>query len=216
MTVVMLLFAAFGEWVLIPSPAVRAMDEGGVARATDLLASHPGLHDMAVLWAGLSGPWFVHPFLLLVTLLLLARGRVAPRALFVVVIGVIGWYLGTLCKQIVERPRPTDAVVELSSWSYPSGHSTNIALGAVLLMALVTTIRSAWIRWTATALALTGVLLTAADRLVLGVHYPSDVLAGLGLGAAMGLVGLAVLRPLTPTHDLEGPQMRWWRARAKQ
>ncbi len=216
MIVAMLLFAALGEWVLVPSSAVRAMDEGGVTRAADLLADHPGLHDPAVLWAGLSGPWLVHPFLLLITLLLLARGRVAPRALLVVVVGVIGWYLGTLCKQIVARPRPTDAVVELSSWSYPSGHATNIALGAVLLIALVSTVRAAWIRWAATALALLGVALTAADRLVLGVHYPSDVLAGLALGTVMGLLGLAILRPLAPPRDLEGRQMRWWRARAKQ
>lgn len=196
MVAVMLAVAALGEWVIVPSSSVRAMDEGGVDAATALLADHPGRHDAAVVWSALSGPWFVHPAVLLVTLLLLALRRVTARALLVPAIGVIGWCLGTLCKRIVERPRPDDALIEVSSWSYPSGHSTNIALGAILLIALLSAARAAWIRWGAMVLVIAGVVLTAADRLVLGVHYPSDVAAGLVLGSAMALTGLTILRPL--------------------
>lgn len=196
MTGVMLLVAALGEWVLLPSATVRDLDEGGVARAIDLLAEFPGLQNAAVVWAGLSGPWLVHPLVLVVALLLLARGRVTPRALLVVAVGLVGWALGTLCKLLVERPRPADAIVEVSNWSYPSGHATNVALGTVLLIALVTFVHTAWIRWGTTVLVLAGAALTAADRLVLGVHYPSDVLAGLVLGTAMALVGLWVGRVL--------------------
>lgn len=198
MTVVMLLVAALGEWTLIPSSWVREMDEGGVAAATALPTEHSALHDSAVLWSDLSGPWFVHPLVLVVTLLLLARRRVGPRALLVPAVGVMGWYLGTLCKRIVERPRPDAALVEVGGWSYPSGHSTSIALGAVLLIALLTVVRRRWIRWGATVVVVVCVALTAADRLVLGVHYPSDVAAGLALGTAMAVVALAILRPLRP------------------
>ena len=198
MAVVMLLTAALGRWFILPSPSVRDLDEGGVARATGLLAEHPGLQDAAVVWSGLSGPWFVHPVVLGVALLLLAQGRVSARALLVVPIGLLGWGLGVMGKQLVERPRPTEAVVEVSSWSYPSGHATNIALGAVLLIALLGAVRTTWVRWGARALVLVAVTLTAADRIVLGVHYPTDVLAGLVMGAAMALVGLTILRPVTP------------------
>lgn len=196
MVAAMLVVAALGAWVLVPSSSVRALDEGGVAAATDLLTEHPWHCDAALLWADLSGPWAVHPVVLLVTLLLLVRRRVGARALLVPAVGVIGWYLGTLCKQVVARPRPDAAVVEAGGWSYPSGHSTSIALGAVLLIALLSAVRRGWIRWAATVVVMVCVALTAADRLVLGVHYPSDVLAGLALGAAMALVVLRILGPV--------------------
>ncbi len=196
MTAVALVVAAVGEWLLLPSSTVRSWDEGGLARATDLLAGHPGLQDAAVTWAALSGPWVVHPLVLGIVLVLLARGRVAPRALLVVAVGVLGWWLGTVCKRMVERPRPAEAVVEVGSWAYPSGHATNIALAAVLVIALTATIGAGWIRWGTTVLAIVCVVVTAADRLVLGVHHPSDVLAGLLLGTGMAVAGLTILRPL--------------------
>lgn len=202
MTGVMLLVAAVGEWVLIPSATVRALDEGGVARATGLLAEVPGLQATAELWSFLTLPLHVQAAVAVVAFALVGSRRVGGRALLVVPIGFLGWGLEVLCKKLIERPRPDLAVVEVSSWSYPSGHATNIALGAVLLIALLQAVRTAWARWVATTLILVVVCLTAADRLVLGVHYPTDVLAGLVLGLAMALVGLRLLGAVvTPTHE---------------
>ena len=56
MVAAMLTIAALGEWVLVPSATVTSLDEGGVARATSLLAGHPGRHDATVAWAAASGP----------------------------------------------------------------------------------------------------------------------------------------------------------------
>lgn len=201
MTVVMLLVAALGERVLIPSSWVHGVDEGGVARGTGLLADIPWLESAALVWSDLTRPALVHAGVLVVALVLLARRRVRPPALLTALIGVVGWGLGAMCKEIVERPRPAEAVVEYSSWSYPSGHSTSIALGAVLLIVLLQSVRAAWVRWGATVAALAVAALTAADRIVLGVHYPSDVLAGLALGSVMALVGLAILKPLQAAPD---------------
>lgn len=186
--------AALGEWVLIPSSAVRDVDAWGVTHGIAALAGHPRWHDAAVLWALLSGPWFVYPVVAILGGVLAVRRRITARAAVVTVaIGLAGWGLGVWCKLLVERPRPIDAVVEVGGWSYPSGHSTNIAVGAVLVIALVRVIRSIWIRWGATLLALSGAALTAADRILLGVHNISDVVMGLVLGAAIALLGLAVL-----------------------
>ncbi|WP_338748843.1 phosphatase PAP2 family protein [Janibacter alittae] len=195
MTAVMLLVAALGEWLLLPSATVRDLDEGGVARGVGLLTTVPGLESVALLWSDLTQPWVVHTLVLVVALLLLARGRVSSRALLVVPISLVGWTLEAVCKVLVERPRPAEAVVEVGSWSYPSGHATNAALGAVLLITLVTTVRSAWVRWGATTLVVIGAVLTAADRVVLGVHYPGDVLSGLLLGTVLGLIGVWGLAP---------------------
>lgn len=204
MIAVMLVVTGLGAWVVVPSSWVHDIDEGVVARTTDLLTGRPVLHDAAVAWSLLSGPWLVHPVVLAGVLVLLARRRVTSRALLVVVIGGCGWALGTLSKRVVERPRPAEAVVEVSSWSYPSGHATNIALGAVLVIALATTVRTAWVRRGVVVLAVVGVVVTIADRLVLGVHYPSDVLAGLLLGTGVALAGLTILRPL-PSRDAPDP-----------
>lgn len=202
MTGVMLIVAAVGEWLLIPSVAVRELDEGGVARATALLTEVAGLQDAAELWSVLTLPLHVQVVVAVVAVALVGFRRVEGRALLVVPIGLVGWGLEVLCKKVVERPRPDLAVVEIGSWAYPSGHATNIALGAVLLIALLQAVRTAWVRWVATTLILVVVCLTAADRLVLGVHYPTDVLAGLVLGVAMALVGLRLVGAVvTPTHE---------------
>ena len=204
MTALMLLAAALGRWVVIPSTGLAAFDEGVAARGPALLANQPWLADLAAVWSDLSGPWVVHPLVLVVAVFLTVRHRVPPTALFTVPIGLVGWALGAWCKEIVQRPRPMQAVIEVDSWSYPSGHASNIALGAVLLIILCSSIRTAWLRRTVVAVVLLVAALTAADRIVLGVHYVSDVTVGLALGAAMALVAVYLLDPLhrRPSGDL--------------
>lgn len=193
MSLAMLVVAALGRWVLIPADWARALDEGGVAAGTDLVLSAPWLGDVARAWSALSGPWVVHPLVVVVAVTLWVRGRVGRSVLVVPAIGLVGWALGAVCKEIVQRARPEDAVVSYGSWSYPSGHATNIALGTVLLVSLARLAERAWVRWGTTLLALAAVALTAADRLLLGVHYVSDVVMGLTLGAAAATLALVCL-----------------------
>ena len=197
MAAIMALIALVGERLLIPSTAVRKVDAVGMDLGAQLLRDRPRLVDLARVWSTLSGPWFVHPVVLLVGVGLLRRGCVRPRALLTFVVGLIGLVLGAVCKEIVERPRPLpeEPIVHYSSWSFPSGHATNIALGSVLLIVLLWSVRTAWIRWVSTLLVLLGAALTCLDRIALGVHYVSDVAAGLAMGTAMALAGLAILLP---------------------
>ena len=67
-------------------------------------------------------------------------------------------------------------------------------------IAVLTLVATVWIRWGATLLVVVATALTAADRIVLGVHYVSDVAAGLVLGSALALVGLRCF-PLRPAAD---------------
>jgi len=48
-------------------------------------------------------------------------------------------------------------------------------------------------------------LLTAADRVFLGVHFPSDVLAGLIFGAGLGLASYVGYLGWNPTHHAPPP-----------
>jgi undecaprenyl-diphosphatase len=93
--------------------------------------------------------------------------------------------LGPVLKVIVERPRPalSDHVVFVNSWSYPSGHSLNSMAVLGLLTVLAIRERPGTLR--RTALAVLGAFLVVVigfSRVYLGVHWPSDVLAGWLIG----------------------------------
>lgn len=117
-------------------------------------------------------------------LLLYRLGGMGPaRTLFLG--AVSGELLYLLAKASFNRPRP-DVIAKLSGggWvSYPSGHTMMApiiwSLGLILLARVIPGAR--WPLW-ASAVAIPPLL--AASRVVLGVHYPTDVLAGLALGSA--------------------------------
>lgn len=83
--------------------------------------------------------------------------------------------------------------------SFPSGHSSN-TMAILLLFALLS--GGGWRTWLAMGVA----LLVGLTRIVLGVHWPSDVLAGwmLGAGVALLTVGVARYRMLPSAPDQIG------------
>ena len=138
-----------------------------------------------------GGPWLDIVFALAVVLLLLVRRR--PDAIFVLLAGGGAMLATNAIKAILARPRPHGGLVATASYSWPSGHAaSSIALyGALALLAArhvpeVTRV----VIWIVLVLA-TGLI--GATRVYLGVHYPSDVLAGWTVG---GLWLLAVARIL--------------------
>ncbi|HNA98671.1 MAG TPA: diacylglycerol kinase family protein [Marmoricola sp.] len=113
-----------------------------------------------------------------------------------------------LLKRLVRRERPTwdDPVTTLSSFSFPSGHAMGIAgLVGVSIVLSVMLVRKRGLRRTLISFAVLVGLLVGADRIFLGVHYLSDVVAGYAFGVAVVLTWLAFLDPLPKTiaevHD---------------
>lgn len=103
-------------------------------------------------------------------------------------------------KAIIQRHRPeiVERLVEVDqSWSLPSGHAANSAAvyGAIALIAGTIWWRKAPRRaiWGAAALL---VLVIGLSRVWLGVHWPSDVIAGWTVGAGWALLLAAVLKPV--------------------
>jgi undecaprenyl-diphosphatase len=98
-------------------------------------------------------------------------------------------------KEIVRRPRPDVVRLEhVTSWSFPSGHATQAtALLVGSLVAAWPLLRSAVRRTIALAVVVAGCALVGGSRVVLGVHYPTDVAAGIVLGAmCVGCAALAL------------------------
>ncbi len=118
-----------------------------------------------------------------------------------------GWAVGVMLgaslttyvmKRLVERDRPVqeDPLRVLDSFSFPSGHSSGIASGAgVVILLTAMLVRRASVRRAVIGAALALVLLVAADRLLLGVHNISDVVAGFAVGAFWVLAGAAAYDP---------------------
>lgn len=103
---------------------------------------------------------------------------------------ISGAMLTTVLKGFFDRPRPDFVahVVEATSASFPSGHAmmsavVYLTLGGMLAAAQKTRRLKAFALGFAIALT----LLVGFTRVYLGVHYPTDVLAGWALGAAWAM-----------------------------
>lgn len=150
-------------------------------RAPSLLAILRG-----VSWLGNGIFWYA----MLLALLLREPRAAALPALHLICVGLACTVAYKMLKASTSRPRPFQSLAQvqagaapLDAFSFPSGHTLHAV--AFTLVALE--------YWPGLApLLLPFTLLTAASRVALGLHYPSDVLAGAALGAAIGAGSLAL------------------------
>lgn len=99
------------------------------------------------------------------------------------------------------RPDPAGRHVAVHNMAFPSGHSAN-AMAVWLAIALLAT--SPRLRLPAVALALTIAFVTGLCRLVLQVHWPSDVVGGWAFGAAWTLVLVQLFGTAPPARHQDG------------
>lgn len=143
------------------------------------------VHAMRVLtYLGSAG---VLALLVAVAGLLLVRRGLAAAAVFVVAAFVCSELLDQALKEVFRRARPNleNPFVRLTTFSFPSGHAfaSTATYGALALV-----LAAGWPR-TRGALVAAGaavvVTVVAASRVILGVHYLLDVLAGVAGGIAV-------------------------------
>ena len=123
--------------------------------------------------------------------LLAAGGKAAfPAVAHMAAVGAVGVLVYKWLKSRTSRPRPyqVKAAIRrgadpLDNFSFPSGHTLHAASFSILAIAYFPS--AAW-------LCLPFAALVAASRLVLGLHYPTDVLAGAAIGAALAFASLAL------------------------
>ena len=112
-----------------------------------------------------------------------------PAVLHMVVAGLAGTLVYKWLKGATERPRPYQVcpticclTAPLDRFSFPSGHTLHAVVFSLVASAYYPAL-AAWV-WPFT-------LLVAASRLVLGLHYPSDVVIGAVLGGV--IAGLSLI-----------------------
>lgn len=117
-------------------------------------------------------------------------------ALFMVATPLISGVISSAVKILVDRPRPVfdEPIAEAFGKSFPSGHAMTSTVGyGTLLLAFLPLIPKRW-RTPAIVAYPVLVILIALSRLGLGVHYLSDVLGGIILGAAWLVVSVATFK----------------------
>lgn len=161
------------------SGSVNAVDR----RITSFVVTHrtPTLTEImkVVTW---TGSWIAVLVVAAAVGVLTWKRRLPLLALAAVIASWVGELLAvTLAKRLVERDRPPEAVwaVVGHGWAFPSGHAANAVVVFATAAALVARLnRDRLVRilsWTSAALL---VGLVAFSRIELGVHWTTDVLAG--------------------------------------
>ena len=133
----------------------------------------------SVSWLGNGIFWYA-----LMLALLVQRGEAALLpVLHMIVVGAAGATTYAALKRGTSRRRPYEVVpavaagaTPLDAFSFPSGHTLHAVSFTLVALAYYPALAPVLVVFT---------LLTAASRVVLGLHYPGDVLAGAALGAGI-------------------------------
>lgn len=190
--------------VLVAIGATERVDQAAVTGATDVTRAYPWLRDALVVVEEVTRPVWLYAVATAICIVAgwrLGMWRRAAAA-WLTMMGV--WAAAALLKLVFGRERPSvvDAVWEHDGLSFPSGHATNSTAMALAVLLMLAPLLSDRARRALGVVAVAFVAVVVLHRVFLGVHYPSDVLAGVVLGGGLVLAGSRLWPPAaarTPT-----------------
>lgn len=175
------------------SDSLMILDRAGFALING--SHHPFLDSlmMALTEFGREAFWTIS------AVLLFAFGGVAGKKTAVIVaLAILSLIaIGTVSKDIIERPRPSaktgfaaDLLIPAESesdFSFPSGHAVIVSAGSAIALSLF---RGSTKRLAVSLLLTLEAALVCISRIYVGSHYPFDVIGGILLGTGVALVFL--------------------------
>jgi YegS/Rv2252/BmrU family lipid kinase len=191
------LFAVLTILVLTDWPPLHELDQRLGSWPQSVTEDHHGVY---LFWQYLAVATTTLPEAIATAVVAIALEAKKHRRAAIWTVGVMAsvGITTTVVKQLVERERPAwaDPIQILSTFSFPSGHASGIvgAMGVAVVLTRMLVRRRA-VRRLVFGLALGLVLLVGADRVFLGVHNVSDVVAGYLLGGGILLLWLALYDP---------------------
>jgi undecaprenyl-diphosphatase len=189
---------ALGTFLLLTEETVVGKHTAAIDRALIVWLSHlrtPHRTAVMVDLTALGSSTVIGLFTVLsLALLFVVRDWRGGLHLLVASLGTSVWT--AIVKNAIEKARPIEVphLVEVSGYSYPSGHS----LAAATFYVTVAIIGDTHLEAVAPRVALficaaLVVVLVAISRVYLGVHYPTDALSGISLGTAWALILAALV-----------------------
>ncbi|MBW4616133.1 MAG: phosphatase PAP2 family protein [Desmonostoc vinosum HA7617-LM4] len=167
--------------------------------------TQPQLSVFAAILTKFGSFWTVLPILSAIAIILLLQRRWRSFT-YLIVTAAGSAVINRTAKEFWHRVRPHlwDSVAPESSYAFPSGHAmTSMTLMAILL---VLTWGSVW-RWLVVILGGVYILAIAWTRLYLGVHFPSDIIAGWMVAIAWAIGVSLIIRPhLKPANIVSDQQ----------
>lgn len=137
----------------------------------------------------------------IVALLLCLKGR-RRIGLPVGVATLTSWILNESLKRIVQRPRPEFRLLEVSNFSFPSGHAmNNAALYISLLYCILRLAKTKQQKILCTVILTLHTFIIGISRVYFNVHYISDVISGWCLGISIALVVCPLILKLTEKEN---------------
>jgi len=184
------------------------LDQRLIVAATDLTRANPALKTFLIFWQELTQPWRLYIVSSVVCLVVWRRHReLATRCLWAFATLMVSWNLQLDIKQIVQRARPVvgDPVSHAPGYSFPSGHVACAAAIASTMTIFLWPLLSTTGRRVLVAGLTAYVVVTSLDRVLLGVHFPSDVVGGLIFGVGLATASYAGYLGWNPGPDDSPP-----------
>ncbi len=181
------LVAKFDIWLNLKIPAVWSF----------------AMNETMIFITNIASP--VNLFLLSIVVLVILVGKKKWYQITLFTVGMLsGVLLEFFIKSLIQRGRPLNALVDVSGYSFPSGHATM----AVIFFSLVIyifkdSIKNKLIKWLFVLFMIFAFLSIGASRVYLNVHWFSDVIAGFALGVFWLTFLMLVFRLIYPeAHGL--------------
>jgi membrane-associated phospholipid phosphatase len=187
--------------LLVGLLALQVWTEGPVTRIDQQVTLWLAAHRQASLTRAMlfvsaahqTGKLLAFAALLAAWLAIRREWRLALRLLVI----PVGMLLNVALKNLFMRPRPQldEPLVQLATFSFPSGHAvaSTVFYGSLCALAFARW-RGAGARAAAVAMAMLMVLLVTFSRVYLGAHYLTDVVAGVAVGTICLVLFLVPLR----------------------
>lgn len=166
--------------ILVLTKLSKPIDEGVQSFILKIRNNH--LTNIFTIFTNLGGAYA----LLAITTLLILIKKNKKTSIFIAINLVCVFLSSQLLKFIFRRSRPAEIfLVNASGYSYPSGHMmVSTAFYVYILYLILITIKNKVLKIIFAIGAITLILLIGFSRIYLGVHYTTDVLAGLFLAIA--------------------------------
>jgi len=167
------------------TPAVARLDSAVLTSCTQLTAGRPALVVALKVLSALTVPLGLMTVAALIAVVLFRR-RQPVSAIFMLATTMVGVELAPMVKAVVQRPRPAvlDPVAGAGGSSFPSGHALSVTVLVLTGVGLLSQVSSGRPRRAMKALGLALLTSVCAARVILAVHYLTDVLAGVLIGLA--------------------------------